>query len=149
MTTTRKCIDFGVIGNVMRTGEQTNQSQKRERARPRIKYRRVVKGHAYDTETASCLAFWDCTWEGPNIGEDLYVNVHGHYFVLRHDSENISCYISDPDDRWDQYLTLEPLTRKQAIDWCSKYQWRLVEELFGRMPEKGEADAYGKPTHDG
>lgn len=118
-----------------------------ERARERCQIRRVIGGLAYDTETASCLAWWDCTEYGPDMGEDLYVNVHGHYFLVRHDEDEITSNFAGRDaDRWDQYLTLKPLTRAEAIAWTEKHHWRLVEELFGRMPEAGEGEPYQSLT---
>jgi len=118
----------------------TTDTQKR--ARYRYKWRRVINGHTYDTETASCLAWWYCTEYGPNAGEDLYVNVHGHYFILRHDEDELSQWAESEEQQEDRFFKLTPLTRIEAIQWAEKYCNRQVEELFGRMPEPGEGEAY-------
>jgi hypothetical protein len=105
-----------------------------------IQLRRVIGGLAYDTGTASLLyhrAYGDRPDEEDYpgaVGEALYHNVHGAYFLLTYNE----CV-----DPWeDGYRKIVPLTQTQAIIWAEVNCPHLVEELFGRMPEAGEGPPY-------
>lgn len=114
--------------------------------------RAVFGGHAYDTRTASMLYHWDYVWHlspdvdaghvgGNDITQTLYETTRGAYFLLVY---------NEMIDPWDAgYHEIRPVTRKEAIDWAEEHCRWMVEELFGRMPEPGEAPPYTDMTPRG
>jgi hypothetical protein len=108
--------------------------------RPMPPVRRIIGGLAYDTTTASVLYHWqygDNPDEPPNVdavGGALLVNLWGAYFALVYN------YNLDP---WDNgHEEIRPLTREQAIAWAELHCPFRVEDIFGKMPEAGQAEPY-------
>lgn len=106
--------------------------------RPVPKYRDFIKGHLYDTETASVIYHWDTDDDDHHFGDNewlwaeygLLQNRWGHYF----------CYYCDSNYEGQRIIT--PLDRAGAIRWMENHCSWLIEPTFGQIHEAGEGPAY-------
>jgi hypothetical protein len=98
------------------------------------KYRRVIDGFVYDTETASVVYRHDSSddpWDECRIYEyGLMQNMWGHYF----------CYYWD--DSMDGSGEVTPLDKLGAMKWMERHCNWLIESVFGKFHEAGEGPAY-------
>lgn len=97
------------------------------------KYRQVVGGFVYDTETASVVYRCDSGDDNdyPGLYEyGLMQNTWGHYF----------CYGWNDGMDGPGYIT--PLDRVEAIKWVERHCPWLLESIFGKFHEEGEGPAY-------
>lgn len=97
--------------------------------------KRIIKGKAYNTETATKVGSWRKEEESLSLswGEDLYQNRFGQFFIYRWGEDG-------PDG---PYEDIVPLTPKKARDWMVTHEsWRVdvIESLFGAVPEAGSKE---------
>jgi hypothetical protein len=130
---------------------ETNMSEAAETlAVPELPHVRLIaNGYAYDTSTATIVYHWDCydglssldecPFSKGEITETLYRtkryrwDPEEHYFLVSRDAMSPEDETTNND---------KALTREQAIDWASKRCNGMVEKLFGKLPEPGQATAY-------
>jgi predicted HicB family RNase H-like nuclease len=93
--------------------------------------RRIIKGTAYDTDTAELIIKVDGDWRiNPEETASLYRTRNGAFFL------------------WAQYVTpaydvatgIFPYTDEQAQKWLEDNANHLVEKYFGEMPDGGAAE---------
>ena len=100
-----------------------------------IKCKRIIEGKTYNTETATQIAGRtndddESPWED---GTYLYQNRFGAFFLYS--------FLSGADEH--DFEKIEPYTPEQARIWLEEnYSWnpRVIEKLFGRMPEAGSGE---------
>lgn len=102
--------------------------------RPIPKYREVIGGHVYDTETASVVWRWDERDE-----PDVY-NRSAHYGLMKNLWGQYFSYYCD-DDYEGQHI-IRALDQEGAIKWMERHCGWLVESEFGKLHEAGEGPAY-------
>ena len=88
--------------------------------------RQVIRGKAYDTETATEIARGDHGEEGESVGSQacwvLFQTQGGAFFEASQDHDGA------PE-------AIKPLARADAKRWLQRYAPRLVEKYFGEAPE--------------
>jgi HicB family len=100
-----------------------------------IKCKRIIDGKTYNTETATQLAGWGGSDDGPyESGKFLYQTRFGAFFVYS--------YLDGAAEN--DYEKIDPLTPEEARAWLEKnasYTPDLIEKLFGEMPEAGSGES--------
>src|SRR5665213_819048 len=84
--------------------------------------KRIIEGVAYDTDTATEIAFGDHGHEMSQAWWRLYRTTHGAYFEV----------VADHDGVVEGFF---PLTDKEAREFLERNANSKVEEHFGPMPE--------------
>lgn len=108
-------------------------------AEHRVRFKRIIDGKTYNTETSTRLAAWSSfdnpdTARNPECGQILFQTRHGAYFLFDFD---------DGRDPWESgFQRIIPLEPEQAQRWTEEHcSADDVEAIFGEMPEAGEAEA--------
>lgn len=100
--------------------------------------KRIVKGKAYNTETAERVGSWDngyCTNDFNYCSEDLYRKKTGEFF-LHGEGHALSIYASHEGNSsgWGEQII--PLTYQEAQEWAEKHlTGNEYEEIFGEVSE--------------
>jgi hypothetical protein len=90
-----------------------------------IRCKRIIEGRTYNTETATCLGFW----EDERLGFTLYKTRHGAYFA----------YTKDYTELWER---IDPISVEEAQTLMEKHCTpEEFEAEFGEMPEAGDPEA--------
>ena len=104
-----------------------------------IRFKRIVDGKTYNTETATRLAGWSNftdpgLWHLQELGHILFQTRHGAFFLYKFDENQ------EPWD--DAYQSITPLDPEQAQRWAEQYcTVDVIESIFGEMPEAGDTEA--------
>ena len=100
--------------------------------------KRIVKGKAYNTETAERVGSWDngyFTTDFNYCSEDLYRKRTGEFF-LHGEGHAMSIYASHEGNSsgWGEQII--PLTYQEAQEWAEKHlTGDEYEEIFGEVSE--------------
>ncbi len=104
--------------------------------------RQVIRGKAYDTETATEIARGDYGEDGESVGSRacwvLFQTQGGAFFEASLDHDGTP-------------KPIRPLTRADAKRWLQSYAPRLVEKYFGEAPEaraRGASEMLGSAMTD-
>jgi hypothetical protein len=100
--------------------------------------KRIVKGKAYNTETAERVGSWDngyCTNDFNYCSEDIYRKRTGEFF-LHGEGHAMSIYASHEGNSsgWGEQII--PLTYQEAQEWAEKHlNGDEYEDIFGEVSE--------------
>lgn len=97
------------------------------------KLRRVIGSEVYDTETASVLHHHRVDFDDMlfPFGSVLLITLSDRYFVVDYNNTG------DANSAW-----LRPVTPPEAVYWATLHCEGWLEDIFGRLPEKGEGPRY-------
>jgi HicB family len=99
-----------------------------------IKCKRIIDGKTYNTETATQVAGWNDSSDGPyKSGTFLFQTRFGAFFEYK--------YLDGADEQ--DYEEIRPLSADEAQKRLEeRVSWNpdLIESLFGEMPEAGSAE---------
>lgn len=100
--------------------------------------KKIVKGKAYNTETAERVGSWDngyCTNDFNYCSEDLYRKRTGEFF-LHGEGHAMSIYASHKGNSSGCGEQIIPLTYQEAQEWAEKHlTGDEYEEIFGDVSE--------------
>jgi hypothetical protein len=107
--------------------------------KPVPKYREIINGHVYDTETASVIFRFDFSDDPEAV---WYLEPDTHYGLMQNVWGQYFCYYNDLDNSIAGGNVITPLDRAGAIKWMERHCSWLIESVFGKLHEAGEGPAY-------
>jgi hypothetical protein len=99
------------------------------------KYKKIIGGKAYNTETATVVSYSTTGEDGYDRGEFLFETRHGAYFLYS--------YSEEPTAFGNWREAIRPMSPDEARGWMETQEYETpdhIEAVFGEMPEAGSAE---------